>query len=79
MVAPLRLGIAGLGTVGASVVRLIANEQSALLARTDRRIVVVAVTARSKSKKRDIDLRKIAGLPTRSGLRSIPRSMSSSN
>ena len=59
MVAPLRLGIAGLGTVGASVVRLIANEQSALLARTDRRIVVVAVTARSKSKKRDIDLRKI--------------------
>jgi homoserine dehydrogenase len=59
MVAPLRLGIAGLGTVGASVVRLIANEQSALLARTDRRIVVVAVTARSKSKKRDVDLRKI--------------------
>src|SRR6476660_6962322 len=59
MVAPLRLGIAGLGTVGASVVRLIANAQSALLARTDRRIVVVAVTARSKSKKRDIDLRKI--------------------
>src|SRR5271165_3356274 len=59
MVAPLRLGIAGLGTVGASVVRLIAHEQPALLARTERCIVVVAVTARSKGKKRDVDLRKI--------------------
>jgi homoserine dehydrogenase len=59
MVAPLKVGIAGLGTVGASVVRLIAQEQAALVARTDRPIVVVAVTARSKSKKRDLDLRKI--------------------
>src|ERR1700730_3599705 len=59
MVAPLRLGIAGIGTVGGSVVRLIANEQSALLVRTERSTAVVAVTARSKSKKRDIDLRKI--------------------
>src|SRR6516164_3639224 len=59
MVAPLKLGIAGLGTVGAAVVRLIAEEQSALVARTDRRIAVVAVTARSKGKKRNADLRKI--------------------
>ncbi len=59
MVAPLRLGVAGLGTVGASVVRLIAHERAALLARTNRPIDVVAVTARSKTKKRGVDLRKI--------------------
>ncbi len=59
MRAPLRLGVAGLGTVGAAVVRLIGQEQSSLLARTGRPIEVVAVTARSKAKKRGIDLRKI--------------------
>src|SRR5262245_63025646 len=59
MVEPLRLGVAGLGTVGASVVRLIAHEQAALSARTNRPIAVVAVTARSKAKKRNLDLRKI--------------------
>jgi homoserine dehydrogenase len=53
------LGIAGLGTVGASVVRLIARERAALEARTGRKIEVVAVTARSKNKKRDYDLGKI--------------------
>jgi homoserine dehydrogenase len=59
MRAPLRLGVAGLGTVGAAVVRLIGQEQSSLLARTGRPIEVIAVTARSKAKKRGIDLRKI--------------------
>jgi homoserine dehydrogenase len=59
MRTPLRLGVAGLGTVGAAVVRLIAEEQSSLLARTGRPIEVMAVTARSKAKKRGIDLRKI--------------------
>jgi homoserine dehydrogenase len=59
MIAPLKLGVAGLGTVGASVVRLIAHEQAALVARTNRPIEVAAVTARSKSKKRNVDLRKI--------------------
>jgi homoserine dehydrogenase len=59
MRASLRLGVAGLGTVGAAVVRLIAEEQSSLLARTGRPIEVIAVTARSKAKKRNVDLRKI--------------------
>jgi homoserine dehydrogenase len=48
-----------LGTVGAAVVRLVAQEQAALRARTNRLIEVVAVTARSKAKKRDVDLRKV--------------------
>jgi homoserine dehydrogenase len=57
MVAPLKVGIAGLGTVGAEVVRLIENESRALSARCGRSVRVVAVTARSKVKKRSIDLR----------------------
>src|ERR1700760_3950742 len=59
MVAPLKVGIAGLGTVGAEVVRLIENESRALSARCGRAVRVVAVTARSKAKKRAVDLRGI--------------------
>jgi homoserine dehydrogenase len=58
MVAPLRVGLAGLGTVGASVIRLIETEQQALVARCGRPVEVVAVTARSKGKDRGIDLTK---------------------
>src|SRR5271165_5193760 len=60
MVAPLKVGIAGLGTVGAEVVRLIEGQSSVLAARCGRPIRVVAVTARSKAKKRGLDLRGIA-------------------
>jgi homoserine dehydrogenase len=56
MVAPLRVGIAGLGTVGAEVVRLIERQERVLSERTGRGIRVVAVTARSKAKKRGLDL-----------------------
>jgi homoserine dehydrogenase len=56
MVAPLKVGIAGLGTVGAEVVRLIENEGKALSARCGRTVRVVGVTARSKAKKRGLDL-----------------------
>src|SRR3979409_1817983 len=60
MVAPLKVGIAGLGTVGAEVVRLIEQQGRALSARCGRSVRVVAVTARSKAKKRGLDLRDIA-------------------
>jgi homoserine dehydrogenase len=56
MVAPLKVGIAGLGTVGADVVRQIEEQGRLLAARSGRTIRVVAVTARSKSKKRDLNL-----------------------
>jgi homoserine dehydrogenase len=59
MVAPLRVGIAGLGTVGAEVVRTIEQQSRALSARCGRGVRVVAVTARSKVKKRGVDLRGI--------------------
>src|SRR5499433_3100539 len=57
--APLKVGIAGLGTVGAEVVRLIEEQGRLLSARSGRGIRVVAVTARSKVKKRGVDLRGI--------------------
>ncbi|HEV7878368.1 homoserine dehydrogenase [Bradyrhizobium sp.] len=60
MVAPLKVGIAGLGTVGAEVVRLIEAQGRALSARCGRGVAVVAVTARSKAKKRKVNLRGIA-------------------
>jgi homoserine dehydrogenase len=60
MVAPLKVGIAGLGTVGAEVVRLIEQQGRTLSARCGRGVRVVAVTARSKLKKRGLDLRGIA-------------------
>jgi len=60
MVAPLRVGIAGLGTVGAEVVRVIESRAGALSARCGRPVRVVAVTARSKAKKRGLDLGGIA-------------------
>lgn len=59
MVAPLKVGIAGLGTVGAEVVRLIELQSRNLAARCGREIEVVAVTARSKGKKRGVDLSEI--------------------
>ena len=59
MNAPLRVGIAGLGTVGAEVVRLIEQQGKTLTARSGRGVRVVAVTARSKAKKRGLDLRGV--------------------
>ncbi len=54
MSAPLKVGLAGLGTVGATVVRLIARQREALAARCGRPIEVVAVTARSRGKDRGL-------------------------
>jgi homoserine dehydrogenase len=54
---PLKLGIAGLGTVGASVVRLIERQRDALTACCGRAIEVVAVSARSRTKKRDASVK----------------------
>ena len=59
MAPPLKVGIAGLGTVGASVVRLIDRQREALAARCGRPIEVVAVCARSQGKRRGIDLKRL--------------------
>jgi homoserine dehydrogenase len=64
MVAPLKVGIAGLGTVGAEVVRLIDTQARTLSARCGRNVRVTAVTARSKAKKRGLDLGDVAWAKT---------------
>jgi homoserine dehydrogenase len=59
MTAPLKVGLAGLGTVGATVVRLIERQRDALAARCGRPIEIVAVTARSRTKDRGVDLKRL--------------------
>jgi len=56
MNTPLRLGIAGLGTVGLGVVKLIRNHAELLTARTGRQIAITAVSARDAGKDRGISL-----------------------
>jgi homoserine dehydrogenase len=56
MAEPLRLGIAGLGTVGSAVLRLLAQNGSLLAARAGRRLEVTAVSARDRGRSRGIDL-----------------------
>jgi homoserine dehydrogenase len=58
MAEPLKVGVAGLGTVGTSVVRLLEHGRDKLMARCGRPIEVVAITARSRAKKRGADLKK---------------------
>src|SRR5215813_10143557 len=53
---PLKVGVAGLGTVGAALVAQIAQQREALAARCGRAIEVVAVTARSRGKDRGLSL-----------------------
>jgi homoserine dehydrogenase len=52
----LKLGIAGLGTVGVGVIKLLAENAEVIAARAGRDIQVTAVSARSKSKDRGVDL-----------------------
>ena len=52
----LRLGVAGLGTVGASVVRMVARRAEAIAAATGREVRVTAVSSRDKTRDRGLDL-----------------------
>ncbi|WIM13713.1 homoserine dehydrogenase [Enhydrobacter sp.] len=56
MASPLRIGVAGLGTVGAGVVKLLAEHGRLLSLRGGRPLKLVAVSARSKTRKRGIDV-----------------------
>jgi homoserine dehydrogenase len=54
MAEALRVGIAGLGTVGASVVRVLTEKNGELTRQCGRQIVVAAVSARSRAKDRGV-------------------------
>ncbi len=53
---PLRIAIAGLGTVGAGVIRLLDTNGALIAARAGRPIEVVAVSARDRGKDRGVAL-----------------------
>ncbi|MFD0908242.1 homoserine dehydrogenase [Ruegeria arenilitoris] len=56
MTQALRLGIAGLGTVGVGVVKIVRRHAELLQARTGRPIEIVAVSARDAAKDRGVNL-----------------------
>ena len=56
---PLRIGVAGLGTVGGGVVKLLTENRDILLQHCPRAIEVVAVSARDRKKDRGLDLSKV--------------------
>ncbi|MEN9060283.1 homoserine dehydrogenase [Ponticoccus litoralis] len=57
---PLRLGIAGLGTVGAGVVKIVRQKATLLAERAGRPVVVSAVSARTRDKDRGVPLSSYA-------------------
>ncbi|WP_435138607.1 homoserine dehydrogenase [Pseudopelagicola sp. nBUS_19] len=56
MTTPLRLGIAGLGTVGVGVVKIVRQKASLLASRTGREVTISAISARSRTKDRGVSL-----------------------
>eukprot|EP01035_Chromulina_nebulosa_P030178 gene30179-40082_t len=56
MTEPLRIALAGLGTVGGGVIRLLAANGDLIARRAGRRIEIVAVSARDRNKDRGVDL-----------------------
>jgi homoserine dehydrogenase len=55
MTNPIKLGLAGLGTVGIGVVKIIQQKAETLQARTGRKIELVAVSAKTRQKERGVD------------------------
>ncbi|HVY51023.1 MAG TPA: homoserine dehydrogenase [Devosia sp.] len=53
---PLRVGVAGLGNVGGTLVRILQKDGGELTRKLGRQVVVTAVSARNRSRERGIDL-----------------------
>jgi homoserine dehydrogenase len=58
--APLRIALAGLGTVGAGLVRLVEANGELIARRAGREVRIVAVSARDRNKDRGVDLSRYA-------------------
>jgi homoserine dehydrogenase len=54
--APLRIGLAGLGTVGIGVVRIVQDHADLIALRAGRPVLITAVSARDRTRNRDADL-----------------------
>ncbi|QXQ06019.1 homoserine dehydrogenase [Sphingosinicellaceae bacterium] len=57
---PLRIGLAGLGTVGGGVLDLLHTNAALITRRANRKIVVTAVSARDRHRERGVDLSRFA-------------------
>ena len=60
MTQPLRLGIAGLGTVGVGVVKIVQRQANLLAQRCGRPVEITAISARSRDKDRGVTLSRYA-------------------
>ena len=78
MPAPLRIGLAGLGTVGAGVVRMLSDAWRDIAARAGRPVEIAAVSARSRHRDRGVDLARLR-LGGRSGRAGAARRTSTSS
>ena len=59
MTSPLRIGVLGLGTVGAALVSTLQKNANYIASRAGRPLVVVAVSARDKSRDRGFDVKDL--------------------
>jgi homoserine dehydrogenase len=69
---PFRLGIAGAGTVGGAVVRLLLERGDTLAQRAGRPLVITAIATRSPEKLKDLSLQNIHVLTNPLDLASLP-------
>ncbi|WP_374450321.1 homoserine dehydrogenase [Stella sp.] len=68
----LRVGVAGLGTVGAGTLRLLATHADRIAERAGRRLVVTAVSARDRRRDRGVDLAGVRWYQDASALAADP-------
>ena len=57
---PLRIALAGLGTVGTGVIELLETNRSTIERRAGRALQIVAVNARDRTRDRGVDLSPFA-------------------
>jgi len=69
---PLRIAVAGLGTVGTGTLQLLERQADRLAERAGRRIVVTAVSARHRRRNRGVDLSGIRWVDDAAALAALP-------
>ena len=72
MTEPLRIALAGLGTVGAGVVELLDANRALIARRAGRPIDVVAVSARARGRDRGVDVSRLAWVDDPRDLAAVP-------
>ena len=60
-IKPLNIGIIGLGTVGTGLIELLSKNKKIIFSRTERAINILAICAKRKNKKREININDLDG------------------